>query len=207
MHLNRDHLPKTMTDRLQCTALGHPMKLSEPTAAAHAVVKPLTLQARVHTFPMMRADGCEWAYDQIGRHQKTTDTETYGGELTYSWGDADANSGAFSGARELTPNDASRVSECFHGLLEHLSAPVSKSTGLPIQSLDYESMVDDDGVPRQFDFATVRRKLDSARQTVDTSRWWTLRWPNNAISLLGTACGLNTDGTYKLLREMRKVML
>ena len=40
MHLNRDHLPKTMTDRLQCTALGHPMKVSEPTAAAHAAVTP-----------------------------------------------------------------------------------------------------------------------------------------------------------------------
>ena len=48
------------------------------------------------------------------------------------------------------------------------------------------------------------RLLHSARQTVDTSRWWTLlRWPNNAISLLGTACGLNTEGTYKMLRVMR----
>ena len=51
------------------------------------------------------------------------------------------------------------------------------------------------------------RLLHSARQTVDTSRWWTLRWPNNTISLLGTACGLSTEGTYKLFREMRKVML
>ena len=41
--------------------------------------------------------------------------------------------------------------------------------------------------------------LHSARQMVDTSRWWTLRCPNNAISLLDTACGLNTEGTYKLL--------
>ena len=39
------------------------------------------------------------------------------------------------------------------------------------------------------------RLLHSARQMVDTSRWWTLRWPNSAISLLGTACGLNTEGT------------
>ena len=51
------------------------------------------------------------------------------------------------------------------------------------------------------------RLLHSARQTVDTSRWWTLRWPNNAISLLSTACGLNTEGTYKLFRKMRKVLL
>ena len=34
--------------------------------------------------------------------------------------------------------------------------------------------------------------LYSARQMAGTSKWWTLRWPNNAISLLGTACGLNT---------------
>ena len=51
------------------------------------------------------------------------------------------------------------------------------------------------------------RLLHSARQMVDTSRWWTLRWPNNAISLLGTACGLNAEGTYKFLRVMRKVVL
>ena len=70
MHLNRDHLPKTMTDRLRCTALGHPMKLSEPTAVAHAAVTPLTLQARLHTIPMMRADGCEWAYDQVDRYHR-----------------------------------------------------------------------------------------------------------------------------------------
>ena len=40
---------------------------------------------------------------------------------------------------------------------------------------------------------------------VDTSRWWTLRWPNSAISLLGTACGLSTEGTFELLRRLRKV--
>ena len=48
-HLSRDYLPTTMTDRLQCTTLGNPMKLAEPTAAAHAAVTPLTLQARLHT--------------------------------------------------------------------------------------------------------------------------------------------------------------
>ena len=42
---------------------------------------------------------------------------------------------------------------------------------------------------------------------VDTSIWWTLRWPNSAISLLGTACGLSTEGTFKLLRVLRKVMV
>ena len=36
-------------------------------------------------------------------------------------------------AGELASHGASRVPECFHGLLEHLSAPVSKMTGLPVQ--------------------------------------------------------------------------
>ena len=51
------------------------------------------------------------------------------------------------------------------------------------------------------------RLLHSARQMVGTSRWWTLRVPNSAISLLGTACGLSTEGTFKLLRVLRKVMV
>ena len=39
---------------------------------------------------MMKADGCEWAYDQMDRYryQKTTDKETYDGELAHSWDDA-----------------------------------------------------------------------------------------------------------------------
>ena len=43
---------------------------------------------------------------------------------------------------------------------------------------------------------TTLRLLHSARQMVDTSRWWTLRWPNSAISLLGTACGLSTPHNH-----------
>ena len=34
-----------------------------------------------------------------------------------------------------------------------------------------------------------------------------MRWPSTLISLLGTACGLNTEGTFKLLRKLRKVMV
>ena len=46
--------------------------------------------------------------------------------------------------------------------------------------------VDWNGIESSVDptLATLRL-LHSARQTVDTSRWWTLRWPNKAISLLG----------------------
>ena len=51
------------------------------------------------------------------------------------------------------------------------------------------------------------RFLHSTRQMVDTSRWWTLCWPNSAISLLGTACSLSTEGTFKPPRVLRKVMV
>ena len=62
----------------------------------------------------------------------------------------------------LTPHDTRRVPECFHALLKHLASPISKTTdGLPVRCTDYEPMLDEDGAPRQFDFATIRRKLGS----------------------------------------------
>ena len=65
-----------------------------------------------------------------------------------------------------------------------------------------------DGIGSSDDLALATlRLLHSARQMVDTSRWWTLSWPNSAISPLGTACGLSTEGTFKLLRVLRKVMI
>ena len=64
-------------------------------------------------------------------------------------------------AGELTQHDISRVPECFHALLEHLSSPFCKSTGFPVHFTDYVNMIDEDGAPRQFDFATIRRKLGS----------------------------------------------
>ena len=62
-------------------------------------------------------------------------------------------------AGELTPHDISRVLECFHALLKHPASPISKIIGLPVHCTDYEPMIDEDGAPRQFDFATIRRKL------------------------------------------------
>ena len=54
---------------------------------------------------------------------------------------------------------------------------------------DADYNVDWNGIGSSDDptLATLRL-LHSARQMVDTSRWWTLRWPNSSISLLGTAC-------------------
>ena len=83
-------LPTGMMDCLQCTTLGHPMKLVEPTAAAHAAVTPLTLQARLHTVSMMEPQGCTWAYEQLDRHQMSTTKEIYG-ELHHDWDDGKAS--------------------------------------------------------------------------------------------------------------------
>ena len=62
-------LPSSMTDRLQCTKVGHPMRLLEPTSAAHAAVTPPTLASRFHTVSMTNAQGCLWTYEQLDRHQ------------------------------------------------------------------------------------------------------------------------------------------
>ena len=77
-------LPTSMTDRIQCTTVGHPMKFVEPTAAAHAAVTPLTLQTRLHTVSMMKPQGCPWAYDQMDCHQMST-TKEISGELHHDW--------------------------------------------------------------------------------------------------------------------------
>ena len=37
------------------------------------------------------------------------------------------------------------------------------------------------------------RLLHRARQWTDTSRWWSMRWPSDAVSLLGGACDLETQ--------------
>ena len=42
---------------------------------------------------------------------------------------------------------------------------------------------------------------------LDTSRWWTMRWPTNAISLLSFSCGLDAEQTFKLFRALRLTML
>ena len=77
-------LPSSLTDRLQCTMTGQPMRLMEPTAAAHAAVTPLTLRARLHTLPMYEGHVSTFAYDQMDRHQKDTVNEV-SGELEHEW--------------------------------------------------------------------------------------------------------------------------
>ena len=49
------------------------------------------------------------------------------------------------------------------------------------------------------------RLLHVARQRTDTSRWWTMRWPVDAISLLSRAGSLDTAKTYELMRTLRQL--
>ena len=45
--------------------------------------------------------------------------------------------------------------------------------------------------------------MHTARQMVDTSRWWLMRWPRNATLLLVRAGALNDDEARKLFRALR----
>ena len=46
--------------------------------------------------------------------------------------------------------------------------------------------------------------LHLARQRTDTSRWWSMRWPSDAVSLVGRSLNLDTGKTCKLVRRLRE---
>ena len=46
--------------------------------------------------------------------------------------------------------------------------------------------------------------LNHARQRTDISRWWFMRWPSDAVSLVGRSLNLDTGKTYKLMRQLRE---
>ena len=65
--------------------------------------------------------------------------------------------------------------------------------------------VDMDGVEGSPDLCLAAVELlYVARRSVDTSRLWTMRWPQNAVSLIGRAGALSPGKTYKLMRALRK---
>jgi len=53
--------------------------------------------------------------------------------------------------------------------------------------------------------ATAAKLLHVARQRTDTSRWWTMRLPVDAISLLSRAGRLDATKTYGLMRKLRQL--
>ena len=83
-------LPPNMVGRLQCTLVGQPIRLMEPSAAAHAAVTPTTLRARFHTASMWEGHLSRYAFDQMDRHQKDTLNEV-SGELQHEWDETTAN--------------------------------------------------------------------------------------------------------------------
>ena len=69
--------------------------------------------------------------------------------------------------------------------------------------IDYN--VDWDGVDGSADPCLAAVKLlHVARRSVGTSRWWTMRWPQHAVSFVGRAGALSPGKIYKLMRALRK---
>jgi hypothetical protein len=79
-----------MTDRLQCTLPAQPLRLMQPGPAAHAVVTPNTLRARLHTVSMWQGHYSDYAYDQLDRQQRDTVNEV-NGEIQHGWDEPTAN--------------------------------------------------------------------------------------------------------------------
>ena len=46
--------------------------------------------------------------------------------------------------------------------------------------------------------------LHHARQRTGTSRWWSMRWPSDAVSLAGRSLNLDTGKTHRLMHQLRE---
>ena len=65
---------------------------------------------------------------------------------------------------------------------------VASATGGEERALDW------DGVSSSSNPAHAAAKLmRRVREMLDTSRWWTMRWPTNAISLPSFSCGFDAE--------------
>ena len=84
-------------------------------------------------------------------------------------------------------------------------SPTRTTATITTAKRQVEYHVDWDGVESAVDPCLAAVKLlHVARRSVDTSRWWTMRWPQNAVSLVGRAGELSPGKTYKLMRVLRK---
>ena len=73
----------------------------------------------------------------------------------------------------------------------------------PITQRDRYDVDWDDIDGAQSPTVEAARLLHTARQMVDTSRWWLMRWPRNATALLVRAGSLQDDEASKLFRALR----
>ena len=100
--------------------------------------------------------------------------------------DTDLTSGVFSGPTGPTSDPPTRR-----------TAAIRTAKG----SIDYN--VDWNGVEGAANpcLAAVEL-LHITCQSVDTSRWWTMRWPQHAVSLVGRADALRPGKTSRLMRAL-----
>ena len=118
------------------------------------------------------------------------------------FGSSACRSGA--GGDGETDSDGDEV-DLVGGLTEPPDSPTSTTATITTVERPVDYHVDWDGVESASDPCLAAVKLlQVARQSVDTSRWWTMRWPQNAVSLVGRAGGLSPGKTYKLMRALRK---
>ena len=96
---------------------------------------------------------------------------------------------------DITDLTGDMVSDPASGPISNLPSQTAKG------SVSYD--VDWDGIEAAPDPCLAAVKLlHVARQMVGTSRWWTVRWPQNTVSLIGRADKLSPGKTYKLTRAL-----
>ena len=84
-------------------------------------------------------------------------------------------------------------------------SPTRTTAAIATAKCPIDHNADWDGVEGAADpWLAAVKLLHVARRSVDTSRWWTMRWPQNAVSLVGRAGALSPGNTYKLMRALRK---
>ena len=84
------------------------------------------------------------------------------------------------------------------GAAERVQGSTSSITQNDQCNIDWDEI---DGAQRPA--MEAARLLHTARQMVDTSRWWLMRWPRNATALLVRAGSLKDDEASKLFRALR----
>ena len=118
------------------------------------------------------------------------------------FGSSTRQSGAGSGAEADSGGDEI---DSVGDPAEPPDSPTRTTATITTAKRPVEYHVDWDGVEGAADPCLAAVKvLHVARRSVVTSRWWTMRWPQNAVSLVGRAGELSPGKTYKLMRALRK---
>ena len=117
--------------------------------------------------------------------QPTFDTNKY-------WNDTDDGSGVAYTSNEDEPHSRANPPTTE-------TAVITTAEGIDEYNVDWKNTENSENPER-----TAVKLLHATQKMIDTWRWYAMRWLNNAISQLSRACGLDVEGTCKLLRELRK---